>query len=539
MTGSDDREANILQNLQQFAFENNLLNIALENMSDGLSMYDGQQRLILANSLYADIYDIPREELIPGRKLQEIVRIAGVYCGNSLDDFVTQVEDWAVDLNRTEMIRELSNGRTVHLKRQLLADGGWLSTHTDITDRKRIETQFEESENRFMDIAELASDWFWETDENHRFTFLSDRFEQATGVNPENILGKTRIEFARGTGPMWEKHQADLDAASPFRDLKYSTTDKKGQLRYWSISGKPIFDKNGVFKGYRGSGSNRTLEETARLEILQSRDRLQEEVERATANLRSKAAQLEKALAKEKELAEVQRQFVAMASHEFRTPLTIISNSIQHLERQRSALEPDYLLSKTAKIRNAVDRMGRLMESTLSLARMDDGAISVEIGDCEIGQLVDVVCACHQDIAKNHNLTCQLKNLPSTIRADARAVEQIISNLLSNAVKYAPDAPDIAVTAVGVGDHVEITVRDQGLGIDEEDLPNLFKRFFRAGTSTGIVGTGIGLHLVKALVELHGGTIAAANKKGEGSLFKVRLPVEGPDENDRAAGQAA
>jgi len=106
-------------------------------------------------------------------------------------------------------------------------------------------------------------------------------------------------------------------------------------------------------------------------------------------------------------------------------------------------------------------------------------------------------------------------------------------------VKYAEHAPEIQVFGHLEEDEVVIRVRDYGVGIDEDDLPSMFQRFFRARTSTGFAGTGIGLNLVKTLDELHSGSITVESKKGEGSMFIVRLPVTGPAAPKETEGQAA
>jgi len=124
-------------------------------------------------------------------------------------------------------------------------------------------------------------------------------------------------------------------------------------------------------------------------------------------------------------------------------------------------------------------------------------------------------------------------------QADASAVEQVFTNLLSNAVKYATNAPKIDVKAYVDGANVVATVRDHGVGIDEDDLGKMFQRYFRAKTSTGIAGTGIGLNLVKTLVELHNGTVTVESSRGEGSLFKVCLPIRGPASAGNTEQQAA
>lgn len=105
-------------------------------------------------------------------------------------------------------------------------------------------------------------------------------------------------------------------------------------------------------------------------------------------------------------------------------------------------------------------------------------------------------------------------------------------------MKYAPEAPDIEVTAHTEGEHVIVSVRDEGVGIDAADLANIGKRFFRARTSVGIAGTGIGLNLCNQLVAMHGGTISVKSERGEGSTFSVRLPIKGP-QSEKADSRAA
>jgi signal transduction histidine kinase len=104
----------------------------------------------------------------------------------------------------------------------------------------------------------------------------------------------------------------------------------------------------------------------------------------------------------------------------------------------------------------------------------------------------------------------------------------VLTNLLTNAVKYAPDAPFITIKAHHDASDIFISVQDEGLGIHEDDLPNMFEQFFRAKTSTGIAGTGIGLNIVKQIIDYHGGDISLTSEVGVGTTFTVRLPISGP-----------
>ena len=118
-----------------------------------------------------------------------------------------------------------------------------------------------------------------------------------------------------------------------------------------------------------------------------------------------------------------------------------------------------------------------------------------------------------------------IDRLPKTITADGKLLRQVVSNLLSNAIKYSPDRKRVWVTGhLDEHNDIVLSVRDEGVGIPSAELDKLFKRFFRASTSTGIAGSGIGLNLVQHMVELHGGRIDVESTEGVGSTFTVRLP---------------
>ena len=235
---------------------------------------------------------------------------------------------------------------------------------------------------------------------------------------------------------------------------------------------------------------------------------------------------LEIALQKERELSSLQRQFVAMVSHEFRTPLAIIDGNAQRLERRKVPVTEEKISGTVAKIRTSVVRLTELMESILSSASLEEGKIQCRPADCDIETLLRQVCASYRGLNAAHRIFDELDGLPPTISADEKLLRQIFSNLLSNAFKYAPEGTSVWVNGrIGDHDDVVISVRDEGVGIPEHEQEELFQRFFRASTSTGIPGTGIGLHLVKHLVEMHGGDIDVDSSPGQGSTFSVRLPI--------------
>jgi signal transduction histidine kinase len=166
------------------------------------------------------------------------------------------------------------------------------------------------------------------------------------------------------------------------------------------------------------------------------------------------------------------------------------------------------------------------MESVLSSASLEAGTIEFNPAPINLRKLVRNACDNQQEISSQHRIEVDIDALSESYVGDARLLYQVVSNLLSNAVKYSPGADMVQVTGSLADGYLEIAVRDFGLGVPEEEVPKLFQRFFRATTSSGIQGTGIGLNLVKALVEMHDGTVDVTSTEGQGSTFVVRLPVQ-------------
>lgn len=268
-----------------------------------------------------------------------------------------------------------------------------------------------------------------------------------------------------------------------------------------------------------------TAREKAERSLRHHSEKLEEMVSARTGEIERQARELERLLVQERQINELQRQFVAMASHEFRTPLAIIDGAAQRLIRRKEEITPAFLAEKVAQIRTSVSRIVELMESILSAGRLENGSVDSRLAPCSLVHVLEACCARQSDIKRSHRFHLDLDRLPETIRADASALQQVFTNLLSNSVKYAPQSPDIFVCGWIDGAHIRVSIRDEGVGIDPEDLPKMFQRYFRARTSTGIAGTGIGLNIVKQIVELHGGTISVASERGRGSTFTVTLPT--------------
>lgn len=264
-------------------------------------------------------------------------------------------------------------------------------------------------------------------------------------------------------------------------------------------------------------------------ELAYHRDHLKTEVDKQTELLREQTLKLQVALAKERELNQLQNEFVSMVSHEFRTPLTIIDATARRVRNKSDSMPPEQVEERMDKIRGSVGRLSNLVERTLDASRLASGKMKCEPTDLNIAQSVQDCVARHAEISPDWTVAFTNDGLPDVVRADPRLCDHIFSNLISNAIKYSGEARHVEVRGWQSDGYAWVSVRDFGIGIPAEEMPRLTERFFRASTSVGVQGTGIGLNLVKSLVELHEGAIRFESAVGEGTNVTVCLPVAGPD----------
>jgi two-component system OmpR family sensor kinase len=241
--------------------------------------------------------------------------------------------------------------------------------------------------------------------------------------------------------------------------------------------------------------------------------------------LAQQAAMLREKLAEEQRLTLLQRNFVSMASHEFRTPLGVIDGHAQRLISMRDRLTAQELAERARKVRNAVGRMTQLIDNLIGSARLIDGRIDLYYRPTQIDLKALVREVCHQQRELTPDAQILEAVEPGLAYGDASLLRQVLSNLLSNAVKYSPAGGLIRVTALEEGVQLAVAIEDHGIGIPEKDQKRVFEPYYRGSNTSGIVGSGVGLYLVRTIVDLHGGTISLGSQEGEGSRFTVRLPI--------------
>ena len=232
------------------------------------------------------------------------------------------------------------------------------------------------------------------------------------------------------------------------------------------------------------------------------------------------------ALERERELGEMKSRFVSMASHEFRTPLSAILSSATLIEKYETTEQHSNRLKHTDRIKSSVANLTNILNDFLSLDKLSSNAVASEIKEVNVCEIIEYAITELESTKKQSQEVKfeYLDNSKCIFKSDEKILKNIMLNLISNGLKYSQNDGLVEVSLCLDNDNLYIRVKDNGIGIPEEEQPKLFQRFFRAENVSNIQGTGLGLNIVKKYVEILGGEISFESKLNQGTTFVVKLP---------------
>ncbi|WP_417249463.1 sensor histidine kinase [Celeribacter sp.] len=244
-----------------------------------------------------------------------------------------------------------------------------------------------------------------------------------------------------------------------------------------------------------------------------------------------------RSLEHEQEIVEAYRSFVALVSHQFRTPLAVIDSSMQRLLRSGDSMPRAEIAKRAELVRAEVGGLTDLIGTTLNIARLEAGQVTTDPQRCEIEDLVEQIR--RRQLTETPDRTVDVviaDEVPPYFETDRLLAEQILNNLISNAVKYSPSSEPVSIQVSSKNRQIHFTVTDSGVGIPEDEQEKLFKRFYRASTSEGVPGVGVGLSVALQLARLLGGDLECISHAGLGSTFVLKLPIDWPVSDGKAEG---
>jgi PAS domain S-box-containing protein len=364
--------------------------------------------------------------------------------------------------------------------------------------------ELEAMKTRFQDYAEAASDWFWEKDENLRYTYLSSGVERTTGMSPAEMTGRTIWEVFSGADlKSILDHERDVKEHRLFRDYVCDVSHPDGSVHTIRISGKPILDEHGQFKGYRGVG----------------RDISEQVVSQK---------KLEAALLAAEKAYRAQSQFLAVMSHELRTPLNAIIGFSDVLAMGMFKDDAQRIQECLGNIGMAGRQLLSLVNDILDLSQLKGDGRKMTFEDLDLSIAVREAVSVVTPLAEKLGIAivngCQ--EIGRTVRADDRSLHQIIQNVLVNAIKFSRGGGSVAIYSGVEKEFIKVSIQDTGIGMTEETIRRVTEPFFQAedAMSRKVEGSGLGLAIVTELVRTQNGVLNISSEHGKGTRVDISIP---------------
>jgi PAS domain S-box-containing protein len=364
----------------------------------------------------------------------------------------------------------------------------------DITHHKQAEKALRESRKLFRDLVERINDWVWEIDGNAVYTYVSPRVRNLLGYKPKEVIGKTPFDLM--PEPEAKRVEAffreQKEKSQAFEALENTNRHKDGRLVVIETSGAPFFDEDGTLLGYRGV--NRDITERKRVEeALRESDRMK------TA-------------------------FVRTVAHEFRAPLISIQEfSELLLSREDLSGEQSRELLGTIHERSAA--LGRTVSDILEITRIEEGqGLPLIQEPCPVKELFDRLGPFLETKASRHRMEITLAEEDARVLVDEAKIGNVLENIVSNALKYSAEGSLVQIRGEPEGDFYRVTVTDHGIGMTAEQVDRIFDKFYRADeTRATVAGVGLGMSIVKNIVEAHGGRIWVKSEPCRGTTVGFTL----------------
>jgi len=364
---------------------------------------------------------------------------------------------------------------------------GFIGAARDIDDEKRFNERLQASELLFKTIANVSPVGLWMTDVNGKNNFVNQTWGEWTGISIDDHYdeGWLAAVLDEDKSHVLAVCQKSFETRENFA-VEFRVRRKDGQIRWMLSEGGPFYNNDKEFAGIAGSVADIT-------------ERKQEEI--------------------------LKNDFLAVASHELKTPITSIKAYTQLLAKTYQKTDNEFLKGALAKMENQINKMTKLVSDFLNISKIESGKFQLNIESFDLSKLVTEVAGDIQLVSVNHTIVVK-DTEPVWVNADRERIAQVITNYLNNAVKYSPDNKQIVVKIQKEENYVTVSVTDKGIGIRPEEHKKIFERFYRAeaNMNTAFSGFGIGLYICAEIIRRHGGYVRVKSEEGKGSVFYFALP---------------
>jgi PAS domain S-box-containing protein len=374
---------------------------------------------------------------------------------------------------------------------------GYIGSCIDITELKEAEEKLRQSEERYRLVVENTSDLIWLCDPQGTKLYVSPSFTSVLGYTSDEVFQMPPWTLVHPDDlPLAQALGADIAKGKGCQAI-YRYHHKGGRWLVFETRGTPIFDQEGqpswlVFTAH---------DITERVELEQRKD-----------------------------------EFIGMASHELKTPVTSIKTFTQVLANRSKKRGDEEALRFLIRMEVQLNNLIRFIGDLLDLTRIQTGKLFLHKEVFALDQLVVETIENLQGTTQTHQLLLE-QCIPIQVYGDRDRIMQVLFNLLTNAIKYSPHAKKVLLRVEKEGDQAMVSVQDFGIGIAQDQQTKIFERFYQAPNDRERTypGLGIGLHISHEIIKRHGGKIWVNSNKGKGSIFRVMLPLQKEVCDDKVA----
>ena len=480
------------------------------SISEGFSLYDADDKLVIYNRRYRDMHGTGSIDVVnEGVSFETILRNA--VASGEIRDAEGRVEAWVAerlarhrDPKGTHVHRR-SDGRWIQVNERKTDDGGTVAIYTDITDVKQAEQAIQESEQRLRVIAEAAPmAVLIVTFDDGMIRYVNQRFSEMFELEGSSALGlQAKTLYA---DPRHRQHVIDALTEHGHVEGMEVLLKRAGGEEFWALMASQRVQFDGRPAMITG------------LADISDRKRMEGE--------------LHKAIWASEQATRAKSDFVASMSHELRTPLNAIIGYSEILFEDAQSAGRESEMADLRKIQDAGKHLLGLIDNILDLSKIEAGKMTLYLETFELRPMIDSVAATVTALAKKTGnvLVVNCADEVGTMHSDLTKVRQILFNLLSNACKFTRNGT-ITLAAVRDAneavDWIEFQVRDTGIGMTTDQQAKVFEAFTQADASTTRTygGTGLGLAITKSFCRLMGGDVTLTSEAGKGTTFVVRLPA--------------
>ncbi|MDH3400799.1 MAG: PAS-domain containing protein [Chromatiales bacterium] len=529
------------QTADAVTFNRRLLDATLHSITQGVAVADKDLRIVGWNRRYLELLNYPEGMVYVGRPVADLIRFNAErgLCGpGEVIEHVSRRLQRMRDGQAYRYERQRPDGQVIEIRGNRMPGGGYVSTYTDITEHKRVELALRESEHNIRLYTDNAPLMLSYLDKDQRFGFANKSYLDYVNLPADQVVGKL-VKDVLSPAQLVERSEY-LERALTGKRQEFEVTLKSvtGEEMYCLGTYIPEFDESGEVSGLYAMFQDITSRRRAELALEEAKANLELRVEERTDELQKAMSDLQVAKGEAEQANRSKTRFLAAATHDLLQPLNAARLFASVLSEQSESLPPEQ--SKLVdRVDNSLAAAEDLLGALLDISKLDSGALVPEISQFRLRDLLDVLHKQFEPLARARGLELKVRGsgIDCVVKSDRQLLRRIFQNLISNAFRYSEDGR-VLVAARRRGKEVEVQVWDQGQGIPEENLEDIFVEFRRLQTGPGgkEKGLGLGLAIVDRVSNMLGHSILVRSELSRGSMFSVSVPLA---ENQVVVGKPA